>query len=255
MFFSIRREFAFRKKVSSLWEKVSKGSPFSLRRRIQKVEELVIMKHVGGMEMSRERKGLGSAIFLGLKCSSFKISALLFLLSFFLFGICYGASHSNGASNQSVVKVESSEINITSLTHEAPPEYRIVLVKSEYRLHLFLGDQEVKSYPVAIGQNSGDKQAIGDMRTPVGVFKINEIVNMKDWASNIGDKNGRMERVYGPWFLSLATSPWVGIGIHGTSNRGSIGQSVSEGCIRMYNEDLLELKKFVKVGTVVEIVE
>ena len=238
-----------------MWEKVSKGSSFSLRRRIQKVEELVVIEHGGGMEMGRERKVPRSVRLFGSKGVLDRVSILLFLLSFFLFGICYGADYSGKNTNQSVVKVESSEINITSLTYEVPPEYRIVLVKSEYRLHLFRGDQEVKSYPVAIGRNSGDKQAIGDMRTPVGVFKINEIVNMKDWASNIGDKDGRMERVYGPWFLSLATSPWVGIGIHGTSNRGSIGQSVSEGCIRMYNEDLLELKELVKVGTVVEIVE
>lgn len=39
--------------------------------------------------------------------------------------------------------------------------------------------------------------------------------------------------------------------IHGTNDPSKIGRSVSRGCFRMNNEDILELVKFLKVGTLV----
>ena len=40
-----------------------------------------------------------------------------------------------------------------------------------------------------------------------------------------------------------------GYGIHGTNNPGSIGQSVSHGCVRMRNEDIEKLFEIVPIGT------
>ncbi|HXX07502.1 MAG TPA: L,D-transpeptidase [Pseudolabrys sp.] len=37
--------------------------------------------------------------------------------------------------------------------------------------------------------------------------------------------------------------------IHGTNNRGSVGGFVSHGCIRMYNEDIMDLYERVSLGT------
>ena len=37
--------------------------------------------------------------------------------------------------------------------------------------------------------------------------------------------------------------------IHGTNRPGSVGRFVSYGCIRMYNQDVLDLFKRVHVGT------
>lgn len=37
--------------------------------------------------------------------------------------------------------------------------------------------------------------------------------------------------------------------IHGTNNPGSIGRFVSHGCIRMYNEDVLDLYRRAPLGT------
>ena len=42
--------------------------------------------------------------------------------------------------------------------------------------------------------------------------------------------------------------------IHGTNNPDSIGDFVSYGCIRMLNEDILDLMARVHLGTVVEVV-
>jgi len=51
---------------------------------------------------------------------------------------------------------------------------------------------------------------------------------------------------------------WMGLsqphyGIHGTNNPASIGTAASNGCIRMYNEDVNELFNLVSVGTPVTI--
>ena len=37
--------------------------------------------------------------------------------------------------------------------------------------------------------------------------------------------------------------------IHGTNNPGSIGGFVSYGCIRMHNQDIMDLFERVQVGT------
>ena len=37
--------------------------------------------------------------------------------------------------------------------------------------------------------------------------------------------------------------------IHGTAERGTIGMAVSSGCIRMLNEEVIDLYSRVEVGT------
>ena len=118
----------------------------------------------------------------------------------------------------------------------------IIIDKSEYKLHLFKEGTEVKSYDVAIGKNPGQKQRVGDMTTPAGEFKVDEIINSSYWTHDFNDGNGEIEGAYGPWFISLETG-WDGIGIHGTQNPSSIRTMASEGCIRMYNDQVAELKE------------
>lgn len=62
-----------------------------------------------------------------------------------------------------------------------------------------------------------------------------------------------MDGVKLPGLMALSGGAWDGIGIHGTHDPQSIGTDASEGCIRLHNEDLQELRSVVKVGTVVEI--
>ncbi|TNC13778.1 L,D-transpeptidase [Methylobacterium terricola] len=42
--------------------------------------------------------------------------------------------------------------------------------------------------------------------------------------------------------------------IHGTTDPGSIGRAASAGCFRMLNEDVIELYRFVPVGTKVQVI-
>ncbi|MDW8467083.1 MAG: L,D-transpeptidase [Chloroherpetonaceae bacterium] len=146
---------------------------------------------------------------------------------------------------------------------QAFPKPRIVIKKSDYKLYLYCGDVLEKVYPIAVGKNKGDKEAEGDMRTPEGYFYISQIQNSEKWTHDFKDGKGEIAGAYGPWFLRLHTSKertksgkaWRGIGIHGTHDESSIGTAATEGCIRLRNSDLLDLKSRIRIGTEVRIVE
>ena len=67
------------------------------------------------------------------------------------------------------------------------------------------------------------------------------------------DGLGMIEGAYGPYFIRLWTSPHTGIGIHGTHLPSSIGSRATEGCIRLSNDDLRELIRYIYVGMPVRI--
>lgn len=166
----------------------------------------------------------------------------------------------------------------------ADEQHLIRIHKQTYRLELFEDGkaQPLKEYSIAVAKNPGDKQKTGDNRTPtswgsaavipakylgagVGVasaevpFVVEEICDASFWTHDFGDGKGEIAGAYGPWFISLDTG-WIGIGIHGTHDPASIGTMASEGCIRMHNQDVAELKNLIYgpakgVGTRVVITE
>lgn len=109
--------------------------------------------------------------------------------------------------------------------------YKIVINTTARTLSLYKNGKWYKSYPVAVGKPSTP--------TPKGIFRI------KNRAVNPGG-------LFGARWLGL-TVPEGGYGIHGTNNPSSIGKAVSNGCIRMYNNDVIELANLVPIGTIVEI--
>lgn len=110
--------------------------------------------------------------------------------------------------------------------------YRLAVNTKSRTLSLFKGDKLMKTYPVAIGKPSTP--------TPKGTFRI---INR---AINPGGP-------FGVRWLGL-NAPYGDYGIHGTNNPSSIGKAISNGCIRMYNRDILELSKLVPIGTTVKII-
>lgn len=138
--------------------------------------------------------------------------------------------------------------------------YSILVKKSVFQLYLLDNGQIIDSWGVALGKNPGQKQVAGDMKTPEGTFLVDEIDDASTWSHDFHDGKGVIPHAYGPWFISLNTDAlsggnWGGIGIHGTHDPASIGTRASEGCIRLANENLLTLVKYVKVGTSVTIEE
>jgi hypothetical protein len=128
----------------------------------------------------------------------------------------------------------------------------IRIEKGKFTLSLMQGGKIAGTFPVALGKNDGNKEKTGDMRTPEGAFSVEKIQDSSAWVHDFGDGNGPIAGAYGPKFIRLKTG-WSGIGIHGTHDPASIGKRVTEGCIRLKNEDLAELVPYVKPGMKVQI--
>ncbi len=144
--------------------------------------------------------------------------------------------------------------------------YRIRIHKLSHTLELFQKGQEepIRVYGIATAMNSGDKERPGDHRTPISwgyilpsipgagnwvpsatiPFVVEDIYYAGDWSHDFGDGKGEIPGAYGPWFISLNTG-WDGIGIHGTHDPSSIGTNASEGCIRLLNQNIAELKDII----------
>ncbi|HNY11555.1 MAG TPA: L,D-transpeptidase [Candidatus Wallbacteria bacterium] len=123
---------------------------------------------------------------------------------------------------------------------KAPGKFKFVIDKKTFELRLFKDEALLKTYSIAYGRNPDGrtKQKKGDLRTPEGHFYVQSIEKSDKWLHE-----GKF--AYGPWFLRLKT-PFSGIAIHGTDDPDSIGTKASEGCIRLYPEEITELKTIVE---------
>lgn len=111
----------------------------------------------------------------------------------------------------------------------APSPIEIIVNVGAKRLTVYQSGILFREYIVATGKP--------ETPTPIGVF---EVVNKEI------DPGGP----YGTRWLGLSAR---GYGIHGTNNPASIGTAASNGCIRMYNEDIEALFDITVVGTPVRI--
>lgn len=169
-------------------------------------------------------------------------------------------------STDSAMSVVSSEVSNQKTTPLSPDVSKIKddvqqkgtwikIRKHEHKLYVMKDSKVIKAYGIAVGRNPGQKERAGDCRTPQGRFTVQQIQNAGSWTHDFKDGKGVIKGAYGPWFIRLKTG-WNGIGIHGTHDPGSIGTDVTEGCIRLQNKDVEELKKqYIKVGLPVVIEE
>ena len=121
----------------------------------------------------------------------------------------------------------------------------IVIHRGANRLQLFSGMRFIKSFGVATGQSR--------YPTPLGRFSI--VVKWKDpwwyppaspWAAGEKPTPPGPGNPLGTRWMGLSAP---GVGIHGTPNSGSIGYSLSHGCIRMLIPQAEWLFDHVNVGT------
>jgi lipoprotein-anchoring transpeptidase ErfK/SrfK len=143
--------------------------------------------------------------------------------------------------------------SLSALPALAAEPVRLVVTRSACTLEVFQGDRLLETFSVAVGKNPGDKQEVGDNRTPEGEFVVSSIEDSRRWTHDFRDGKGEVKGAYGPWFIRLATPGWTGIGIHGTHDPASVGRAVTEGCIRLKNTDLIRLVARVGIGTPVTI--
>lgn len=125
----------------------------------------------------------------------------------------------------------------------------IIISKDSLTLKYMKGDEVLKKYDISCSRFFGPKLVRGDNKTPEGEFRINQLLNSRGLKHDFGDGKGPVAGAYGPWFLRLDVPGFIDIGIHGTHLPESIGTRATEGCIRLRNENVAELKQLVKVGT------
>lgn len=153
-----------------------------------------------------------------------------------------------GRGNRTLVaKVNVTKPSVT--TAEVAEKYPTYLTvdRSTYQLKLWKNLELAKTYTIALG-------AVG-YETPGGLYSIQSKqvdpvwnVPNSDWA---GDLAG--QTIPGGVPENPLKARWLGVngavGIHGTSESGSLGSAASHGCIRMGVDDVIDLYDRVDVGT------
>lgn len=141
---------------------------------------------------------------------------------------------------------------------QTPPSGAALIAISKESMTLAVYDLNSRllaAYPIACGRALGNKEKPGDMKTPEGLFSVQQVQDASTWTHDFGDGKGEIKGAYGSHFIRLKTPGHRGIGIHGTHDPASIGTRATEGCIRLNNSDLLQLvKKYVYVGMPVVII-
>lgn len=126
-----------------------------------------------------------------------------------------------------ILLIFTSSVNAEEIE---PPKYKILINTNEFTLYVIDAktSEVVKRYPVALGKKNTP--------SPIGCWKV----------SSKALKN----QVFGGYWLGLNV-PWDTFGIHGTNRPDSIGSLSSNGCIRMYNQNIEELFSIIDYDTTV----
>jgi murein L,D-transpeptidase YafK len=135
---------------------------------------------------------------------------------------------------------------------------KVLVVKSERKLHLMGRGEVLKSYRISLGKvPNGAKVREGDLKTPEGFYWI-------DWRKTSDKYNLSMHISY-PNARDAANARQKGVSaggmimIHGTPLDDEYPEwffstlDWTEGCIAMRNADIREVWDLVKDGTLIEI--
>ncbi len=124
----------------------------------------------------------------------------------------------------------------------------IVVRTSERRLYLMLGDGRALRYVVGVGraetQWSGTTSIEGKFIRPHWAPPPEIRRDRPDLPAVIA--SGSPSNPMGAAALTFSGNSYA---IHGTNKPNSIGGFVSYGCIRMHNDDILDLFDRVRIGT------
>ncbi|MEA5417735.1 L,D-transpeptidase [Spirulina sp. CCNP1310] len=164
-----------------------------------------------------------------------------------------GATPAPAAENFPISLTTVAMTEVPSLGHAdryLPQEdvVHVVLRLGERRVYVYRGDEVQASYPVAIGTSATP--------TPTGTFEVFQMIENPVW------QNPWTGQVTAPGPNSALGVRWIGfnnlpngiIGFHGTPTVNSIGKAASNGCVRMFNHDVVALFEQIEMGTTVTVV-
>jgi murein L,D-transpeptidase YafK len=198
---------------------------------------------------------------------------VLRLLAAFLLLCCISPSP-EAAANKTAVPA--------SLLSSAAGQIKLIVSKSGYTVTLYRGEMPVKTYHAVFGKGyrEGDKQRMGDRRTPEGEFYICTMNDSKRFYKFMGlSYPGLKHAEYGlragmispVEYMTIrkaiegrSVPPWAtrlggAVGIHGrTLDAGEVQQRYvstnwTDGCIALDNADVDEIYHVVSLGTPVTI--
>ena len=123
----------------------------------------------------------------------------------------------------------------------------IVVSTQERRLYFVLGGGEAVRYGIGVGRLgfewSGVKRITAKREWPAWTPPAEMLKRRPDLPRHMA---GGIDNPLGARALYLGGSLYR---IHGSNEPDTIGQAVSSGCIRMLNEDVVDLYRRVSVGT------
>jgi hypothetical protein len=133
--------------------------------------------------------------------------------------------------------------------------WSLLVDKSMFKLWVLYEGCPFKGYTITIGAPAKE--------TPVAKFVVGgKNPNPAWWPPPDVKITGKTPVPYGDpqnplgkWWISLEHDIHHGIGIHGTNDPGSIGSKASNGCVRMLNEEVVEVAALAYKGMVVTVVE
>jgi LysM repeat protein len=121
--------------------------------------------------------------------------------------------------------------------------FHVKIYRSTFTLDLYLQDMFVRSFKVALGAPGSE--------TPTGLWRVQEGGKLiqPPWYDKKNNRNyvkTDLDYPLGPRWIELdgldgAAKGRTGFAIHGTKDPDLIGTGVSQGCIRMYNKDVILL--------------
>jgi lipoprotein-anchoring transpeptidase ErfK/SrfK len=134
--------------------------------------------------------------------------------------------------------------------HESYPAGTIIIKEAERRLYFTTGWGTAISYPIAVGKAGkewyGEAYVAGKYLAPAWTPPSVVREDHPHFPAMIPGGSPR-----NPMGAAAITLNRDEVAIHGTTRgmRRSVGTAASYGCIRMYNEDVLDLFHRVRVGT------
>ncbi len=135
---------------------------------------------------------------------------------------------------------------------------KLVVYKSKRKLLAFSDGKLLKSYPISLGgQPVGAKEIEGDLKTPEGLYTINDKNPYSDYHKNLGVSYPNEKDI--AHAKSLGKDAGGDIKIHGLRNGlGFIGKlqrcmDWTFGCMALTDSEIDELFDAVKIGTPIEI--
>ncbi len=142
--------------------------------------------------------------------------------------------------------IESHIIRVGDRFKIPTVDFSVIVDKSQNTLFLKKDDEIFKTYTVSTGANNS---------TPVGEFTIISKMKNPVWfRRDVGAvvPADSPKNILGTRWMGLNVE---GYGIHGTTEPEKLGQQITEGCIRMRNEEAEELFSIVSRGTKVTIID